>query len=227
MEQLREAAASVKCLIFDLDGTIADTIGTIRDAVNLCMEHRGYPTHSYEEVRLGIGSGSRELIRKMLPAEVATEEHIDTVHEEYLACYEQTYINCKECYAGMAESICKLNERGYTVAVLSNKVDKYVKAMLPNLLPEGMVAMAMGQTELPTKPNPTVPLWMAETLGFMPAECAMIGDSEVDIRTARNAGFLAVGCSWGYRERQLLEDAGAHVILDHPYELTELFLENR
>ena len=142
---------------------------------------------------------------------------------DYNDFYGQTYAHCDQCYGGIVESLVTLKKRGYTLAVLSNKQDVYVKALVKSLLPEGLISMAAGQTELPKKPDPTVPLMMAEKLGFMPEETAFIGDSEVDIATARNAHMMAVGCTWGYRERDQLLNSKPDYLLDETTALTDLF----
>lgn len=214
----------VRLLIFDLDGTLADTIESIREGVNLAMKKYGFPERSYEEVREAIGNGARNLIRRSIPADRAEDrELVDRVFADYHAFYGQTYSHCDRCYDGIVEALCELKKRGYTVAVLSNKQDEYVRALVKMLIPDGVVSVAMGQTELPRKPDPTVPLLIAQGLGFAPAETAFIGDSEVDVQTGLNAGMVTVGCSWGYRDRTLLVDGGAHAVLDAPCELLELF----
>ncbi len=214
----------VGLLILDLDGTLADTIESIREGVNLAMERYGYPTRSYEQVRLAIGNGAGELIRLSMPEEAARDpRQVSRVLADYHEIYGTTYSHCSTCYAGMKEALLTLRERGYTLAVLSNKQDAYVKALVSRLLPPGLIAYAEGQTERPKKPDPTVPLWMAAHLGFSPAETAFVGDSEVDVATARNAGMMAVGCAWGYRGTEVLREAGAHVILDAPAELCDCF----
>ena len=225
MTKERKALEGIKLIILDLDGTIADSIESIRDGVNLAMEKHGFPQRTYEDIRRAIGNGARELIRLSMPAEAAEDaELVDKVFADYHAFYGETYIRCTTCYDGIVSAVLTLRERGYTLAVLSNKQDIYVKALVKQLLPKGSVAMAVGQTDLPRKPDPTVPRMIAESLGFSPIETAMVGDSEVDIMTALNAEMLAVGCSWGYRDRAILAEAGAQVILDEPRELTEFFL---
>ena len=215
---------AIRLLIFDLDGTLADTIGTIRDGVNMAMEKHGFPKKSYEETRLNIGTGAKNLIRLSMPEGAANDtELFERVYADYETFYEMTCKNCTECYGGMLEALLELKKRGYTIAVLSNKQDKFVKAMVDVLLPRGVASVVMGQTELPRKPDPTVPLMIAEELGFNPEQTAFIGDSDVDIKTGHNSGMLSVGCSWGYRGRTVLEKAGADVIIDEPSELTALF----
>lgn len=214
----------IRLLIFDLDGTLADTIDSIREGVNLAMRKYHFPERSYEEVRLAIGNGSRELIRLSMPADAAADGAlVDRVLSDYNVFYGETYSHCRSCYDGMLESLLCLKERGYTLAVLSNKQDVYVKALVRELLPEGLISLAAGQTDLPKKPDPTVPWMMAERLGFSSAQTAFIGDSEVDVATARNACMMAVGCSWGYRDRAILSDSGADCLLDEPRELMDLF----
>ncbi len=211
-----------KLLIFDLDGTIADTIYSIRDGVNLAMDKHGLPRRTYEDIRAAIGNGARLLIKRSIPLELQDDEEFCTrVFDDYDKFYEQTYANVDGCYEGMSEAMHTLFERGYKLAVLSNKQDAYTKKIVGLLFEDGIIEFVLGQTALPTKPDPTVPLMIAEQFGVAPAECAFIGDSEVDVRTAKNSGMMAVGCSWGYRSREMLEEAD--VIIDAPTELTEIF----
>lgn len=212
-------------LIFDLDGTLADTIESIRAAVNMTFAAHGMPQRSYEEIRLAIGNGARELIRRSVPGAVAQDPALtEEIFQEYDRNYGLTYDRVEHCYDGISESLATLHERGYTLAVLSNKQDLYVRRLVEKLFPAGLIAYAAGQTDLPRKPDPTVPKMIAAKLGFACSQAAFIGDSDVDVRTAQNAGMLSVGCEWGYRGRQVLEEAGAQKILRTPWELTGVFL---
>lgn len=220
----KERIEGVRLLILDLDGTLADTIGSIREAVNETMKEFSFGAKSYGEVRAAIGNGAHALIDRCIPSDVElTAERRETMYRSYDEAYGRTFSHCHDCYEGMVEALSVLKERGYTLAVLSNKQDAYVKALTEQLLPKGMVSMAIGQTDRPRKPDPTVPLDMASSLGFTAEEAAFVGDSEVDIQTAKRAGMLPVGCLWGYRDEELLQKEGAAVILKHPTELTELF----
>ena len=220
-----ETLTRVRLLILDLDGTIADTIESIREAVNLALQQFSLPERSYEDIRAAIGNGARMLMRRSASSDHALSEK---EHEELYQCYHrlygETYAHCDTCYDGMVEALEILKSRGYTLAVLSNKQDVYVRALVEQLLPSGLISIAMGQTERPKKPDPTVPLEIAAALGFSPEETAFVGDSEVDIQTAIRGGMLPVGCSWGYRDASLLKLEGAAVLLDSPTELAELFL---
>ncbi|MBQ9085556.1 MAG: HAD family hydrolase [Clostridia bacterium] len=214
----------IRLLILDLDGTIADTVESIREAVNRALKQYGLPERSYEEIRNALGNGASELVRRSLPTNcILDEKQKEEMYQCYHRIYGETYSHCQGCYEGIPEGLRILKERGYTLAVLSNKQDVYVKALIDQLLPKGTMAMTVGQTEQPKKPDPTVPLVMARELGFSPEETAFVGDSEVDIQTAINAGMLAVGCAWGYRCRTLLVKEGAAVLLEDTEELTKLF----
>ena len=213
-----------KLLMLDLDGTIADTIWSIRDAVNLTLSHHGYPERSYEEIRCAIGNGARNLIRRSLPENVASDDAtVARILAEYDVLYQQTYDHIDGCYEGMSDALHTLHDMGYTLAVLSNKQDAYVKKIVAHLFPDGIIAHAQGQTDLPIKPDPTVPLKIARALGISLEDAAFIGDSDVDIVTGKNAGMVTVGCAWGYRGRENLVAAGADYVIDHARELLNLF----
>lgn len=214
----------IKALIYDLDGTLADTLPSLCQAINMTMDHYGAPLRTCEDVRLAIGNGARMLVKRLLPDALA--KHEDKVTEAllyYNARYAETY-TAADCYDGIQDAVTALCHRGYTSAVLSNKPDKYTVALCRILFPENTFALTRGQQEgVPTKPDPTAPLSIAARLGVRPEECAFIGDSEVDIRTAKNAGMMSVGCAWGYRSADDLRAEGADAVIDTPDQLLTLF----
>ena len=213
---------STKLLIFDLDGTLADTLITIRDSVNMALEKHQLPLRTYDEVMWAIGNGARELMRRSVPTELSTDQDfIDRIYEDYTEAYNKTFANINGCYPFVSEVLHTLKERGYTLAVLSNKPDFYTKRIVETLFSDGTVSFAAGQTSLPRKPDPTVPLMIAERFGVSPQECAFIGDSDVDVMTAKNSGMTAVACSWGYRPKEALQDAD--YIIDDARELLSIF----
>ena len=213
---------STKLLIFDLDGTLADTLITIRDSVNMALEKHQLPLRTYDEVMWAIGNGARELMRRSVPAELSTDQDfIDRIYEDYTEAYNKTFANVDGCYPFVSEVLHTLKDRGYTLAVLSNKPDFYTRIIVEALFPDGIISFAAGQTSLPRKPDPTVPLMIAERFGVSPQECAFIGDSDVDVMTAKNSGMTAVACSWGYRPKEALQDAD--YIIDDARELLSIF----
>jgi phosphoglycolate phosphatase len=217
-------ARPIRAIIFDLDGTLADTIGAIRDGINRTMRAYSYPQRTYDDVRRAIGNGARLLVQRCMPEPDASNgQQLSRVLATYDMAYADTYLNTRECYEGMVETVKELHRRGYRLAVLSNKQDTYTTGLVDQLFPDGEFEVVMGQTDLPTKPNPTVPHLIAHQLCVAPDECAMIGDSDVDIVTARNAGMKGVGCAWGYRGRNMLLAAGAPCVVNTPAELLDLF----
>ena len=214
---------TVRAAIFDLDGTLADTIGAIQDGINEAMRELGYPEKSYDEVKRAIGNGARLLVRRCMPSEAAEdEERFAAAFAAYERAYDVTYLHTRECYAGVVELVKELHARGILLAVLSNKQDVFTKGLVAQLFPNGEFSIVWGQSALPTKPDPTAPLLLCERLGVVPEDCLFIGDSDVDMLTARNAGMIGVGCSWGYRDRASLERAGAARVIDRPEELLSL-----
>ena len=213
----------IKAIIFDLDGTVADTISSIREGVNLTMEQFGYPTHTDADIRRFINHGARELIRQALPAEVSVDPaRVDEVLQVYHGMYDKTYTHTNLCYEGMADAMAEL-AKTHKLAILSNKQDRMVKGLAAQLLPAGTVRVAQGQVEgVPTKPDPTAVWQICRALGVEPSECAFVGDSDVDMHTAINAGCLPVGVTWGYRGQDVLIRAGAELLVHTPGELADV-----
>ena len=152
-------------------------------------------------------------------------ERFDEIFEYFNGCYKITHDRIDGCYDGLYEVLETLYDKGFCLAVLSNKPDHLVGGIMKKLFPEGMFPIAMGQTELPKKPDPTVPLMIAERLGYSPSDTYFIGDSEVDVLTAKNSGMGSVAVSWGFRAREVLEDAAPDVIIDTPEHLLRFFVE--
>ena len=178
----------IKALIFDLDGTLADTIPAITEAVNMTLEELGFPIHTQDEIRNYIGRGPRHLISEALPKEVRFDEGIvNKALSMYDKAYAKTYMNTNYLYDGMEEAIITLSKY-YKIAVLSNKQDEYVKNLIKQLLPEGICEIARGTIAgKPAKPDKSAALEIIDALGVSNYECMLIGDSDIDIQTAKNA----------------------------------------
>lgn len=217
----------MQAAIFDLDGTLADTLGAIRQSINQTMRAYGYPEHTTEEIRSYIGNGAKNLVLRSMPPDAAGDaERLERVFLTYQENYDRNHLTTDHCYDGITDTIAALHAAGTRLAVLSNKQDSHVQGLIQKLFPGGEFCLAMGQTDLPKKPDPTVPWMMAERMGVKPEQCAIVGDSEVDIRTAKRAGMRAIGVSWGYRDRQVLVDEGADDVVDSPAELLSLLLSD-
>lgn len=213
----------MKAILFDFDGTIANTIPAIREGVNNTMLRYGYPTHTDAEVLSFINYGPRELIRQAIPESERNAEQIDRVLADYDAEYGKVYDHTREAYAGMAELLDRLHRAGYRIGVLSNKQDEFVKKLSEQvLIPhsyDGARGVLPGE---PTKPDPFMPTELARTLGVALSDCVMVGDSDVDIATAKNAGMTHIGVSWGYRNEDFLRAHGATHVAHTPEEIETL-----
>ncbi len=211
-----------KLLIFDLDGTIADTLFTIRDALNICLSEFGLPTRSYEQVRGDVGNGTRVLLERSVSEELMCDgERFERIFARFGECYAETHDKIDACYEGLYDVIISFYEQGVKLAVLSNKPDAFVKGIIKKLFPEGVFFAAIGQTDMPKKPDPTVPLMLCTQAGVEPCDTFFVGDSEVDIATAENAGFCSVAVSWGFRDSEVLRRCEPQILAHTPQQLYE------
>ena len=204
----------IKAVIFDLDGTLADTLDSITHGINLTMEALGYPLNTKKDVHAHINHGGRNLVKLSLPTEAQSDEaRIDEAYALYNEMYAKVYLEVERIYDGIPQMIEKLHRKGIKLSVLSNKQDPFVVGICNKLLPKEFFTEFRGQrVGAPTKPDPTVPLEICSLMGVEPSECALVGDSDVDMRTAKNAGFTAIGVSWGYRPPEILAANGADAI---------------
>ncbi len=217
----------IKAVIFDLDGTIADTIDAIKHGINLTMSALSYPLSTREDILRSINGGARRLVRLSLPDEIGKDEKkVDEALALYNEMYEKTYMETNVTYDGIGALTEVLHDAGIKLSVLSNKQDSFVKRLCPALLNGEYFTEFRGQKEgAPTKPDPTVPLEICTLMGAKPCECAFVGDSDIDMLTAKNAGFYAIGVSWGYRSKELLVKSGADIIADSPEDIKNIILK--
>ena len=195
-------------VLFDLDGTLLNTLGDLADAINYTMRKLGYPEKTDAEVLAAIGSGLRRAIEIVLPEEADASEvdpALGILREQYAKCY----MNRTHPYPGIMELLRELRADGYKIAVISNKTDAFTVGLI-NKHFKGLVDAAMGeQPGIPLKPDPEAVRTIISQVGGVPEKTVYIGDSDVDIATARNAGIPCVLVSWGFRSRELLLGAGA------------------
>lgn len=203
-------------VLFDLDGTLLDTLGDLRLGVNVVLERHGYPTRTLEEIRCFVGNGARQLMRLALPEGTAAEE-LEAILKEYLDWYAVNFCVKAAPYAGVKAVVEELAQKGVKVAIVSNKPDATTKK-LGEMFFHGLPAFGQ-RDDTPKKPAPEM-VWKAmETLGVTAEEAVYVGDSEVDVATARNAGLPLVAVSWGFRTVAELTAAGAQTIVHTAEEL--------
>ena len=210
-------------LIFDLDGTLVDSLHGIAASLNLALAASGLPTHPPEVVRGFIGNGARVLIRRAAPVD-ADQSLLDTLEQAFKVDYDLTWPTGTFAYDGIVDLLEILQSRGYPLAVLSNKPHPFTVAMVSRMFPNIRFASVLGQRAgIPHKPDPAGALEISVVLEMLPRDCAVIGDSTMDIETARNAGMRAVAVTWGFHDRERLIGAGADVMADTPAALSAMF----
>ncbi len=211
-------------VIFDLDGTLLDTLDDLADSANEALASVGLPTHPVEAFKEFIGDGVHVLVQRILPAERRDDEMVARVLLLYRAAYGRRWKVKTRPYPGIEALLETLAARGIPQAVLSNKPQAFTELCIYEILKGYDLDPVLGQREaVPRKPHPAGALEIATAWGLLPAEVVFVGDTTVDIQTATAAGMLAVGVAWGFRPEAELLAAGAHFIADSPAAITALF----
>ncbi len=209
--------------IFDMDGTILDTLTDIADSLNVILCRHGFATHELCAVRLFVGNGVHKLIERALPADVDAAT-LERVYDDFVVYYKAHCAEKTAPYAGIPEMLADLRAAGIKTAVYSNKIDAAVKSLTDKYF-AGLFDFALGQRDgVPTKPAPDGVYDVLTALDVPAARAVYVGDSEVDVKTALNAGTDGVFVSYGFREKQTLVDAGGVKIADTVEELKTFLL---
>lgn len=209
----------VRAVVFDLDGTLLDTLTDIVTAANAVLSEAGLPTHSEADFRMMIGEGVRRLFEQAVPADRREPSFLEDCVVRFGQMYSRSWDVTTRPYEGIPELLAELARRGLPLAILSNKPHAFTNHCIQRYFPETDFAVIFGQrTGVPPKPDPTGALQLAELLNVAPGDCAYLGDSWIDMHTAVAAGMIPLGVSWGFRSVKELRDAGAKVILDRPEE---------
>jgi phosphoglycolate phosphatase len=212
-----------KLAIFDLDGTVLNTIGGLTHAVNAALAMNGLPERSRDEVQAMVGNGTRKLIERAL-GEDADPELISTVYSDYQKYYAENCSYDTYPYDGIKQMLIKLNEAGIKCAVVTNKPDIPAKKLIQENF-GSIIAETHGNVpEVPVKPDPTFVYETMKNLGVNPSEAVYIGDSDVDIRTGKNAGIDYISVDWGFRTREFLVENGARIIFSDPFEVADYLI---
>ncbi len=209
--------------IFDLDGTVLNTLDDLADALNHTLRAFSYPEKTVSEVRSLVGRGLRNLVKDASGS--VDENEIDALHAEMVSFYSAHSAEKTAPYPGIPELLRELRERGMVTAVLSNKKDEVTASLCGRYFP-GMFDLSQGEKSgIPIKPDPQSTHSVMEALGFSGQDTVYIGDSEVDILTAENAGVSCISVTWGFRDRDVLESAGASAVAEDPEELKRMLLD--
>lgn len=214
----------VKAVIFDLDGTLLDTLEDLANAVNAALRHAEMPVHSIDDVRMFVGNGVKKLMERAIPE----GEHNPEFDSTYQYFREYYAAHCKEntkLYTGIWELLGDLKKRGIKIAIVSNKMEPAVK-ILNNDYFSGMMDAALGESEaVPKKPAPDMVLKAMEELGVTKDEAVYVGDSDVDIKTAENCSLPCISVTWGFRDTEFLLEHGATHLVNTPAEILKLVSE--
>jgi phosphoglycolate phosphatase len=208
-------------VIFDLDGTLLNTLEDLTDSVNYALSKYGLPCRTAEEVRSFVGNGVGNLIRLSVHDGIDSP-HFESCLSDFRSHYSENLQNKTGAYEGIMELLEQLSREGYRLAIVSNKYDKAVKSLSRTYFGE-YIKVAIGESEgVERKPAPDTVLKALEELGAAAEKAVYVGDSEVDAQTARNSGMVFVGVTWGFRDREVLEQEGAARIIDRPMELLDI-----
>lgn len=212
---------SYSACIFDLDGTLLDTLPDLVRLTNMVLEQRGWPVRTREEILSYVGDGGRVLLQRAAPAHTP-EPQIEAAFALWQELYPTYGHALTKPYEGMPETLAQLKAQGAKLGVLSNKFDAAVKEVIAHHFP-GMFDLARGEcAEIPRKPDPRGLQHMMEQLGVQPDQVAYVGDSGTDMSVATAAGAFPVGVTWGYRPVEELRSAGAQLIATAPGDLLNL-----
>ena len=212
-----------RVVIFDLDGTLLNTIGDLAAACNHMLALRNLDLHTIEEYTKMVGNGVLNLVTRALPEELRTPEYIEAARQDFLDYYV-AHIDCyTHPYDGIREVLLTLQNEGWTMAVASNKFDAGTRALVDSLFSDIDFKVVYGNREgFPLKPDKALLDLIMKECDAARESTFMVGDSGIDMQTAKSAGVCAIGCSWGFRPREDLEVNGADHIVDKPIEILNI-----
>ena len=209
-----------KAVIFDLDGTLLNTLDDLADSTNYALSKFGYPTRTIEEVRQFVGNGVAKLIERAIP-EGENNSNFEKCLSIFKENYAQNMYNKTAPYNGIIEMLSNLKSKGIKIAVVSNKFDLAVKELCKKYF-EGFIDFAAGENEaqgIKKKPAPDTVISVLNEFNFAPEDAVYVGDSDVDIMTAKNSKMSCISVTWGFRDEKFLLENGATILINAPSEI--------
>lgn len=217
---MQGATSRKKLVIFDLDGTLINSVADLGQATNHALQLHGFPMHDLSKYNYFVGNGVTKLIERALPEQFRDEATIEKVKSDFLDYYMRHKTDLTRPYDGIPRLLHALQEKGVKIAVASNKFIAGTQALVKGFFPDIDFCAVLGQREgVPIKPDPYIANEAMQLAGVGRGDCLYVGDTATDMQTASNAGLESVGVSWGFRPVSELKDAGAAHIIDKPAEL--------
>jgi len=218
----------IQGVIFDLDGTLLDTLDDLADAANASLAHLGFPGHATDAYRYFVGDGLSTLIERILPEGNRSQPEIASCMDIFVQLYGRSWDIKSRPYAGIMEMLQQLQQAGVRMSILSNKPHAFTQLCVQRYFATDTFAFVHGQREgVPRKPDPTGAMEIAALMNLPPHRLLYVGDTATDMHTGNDAGMYTLGVLWGFRERQELEDNGAKTIISHPSEIIRYVHCNR
>ena len=215
---------AIKGVIFDLDGTLLNSLADLIDACNTMLNHYGLESVSYDLGKTYIGNGVRKLVMRALPEKMAEDEKfVDEAEAYFKAEYKTRFTNKTKPYDGILDLLNELQKKGIPMGICTNKPQEAALVIVDTILDKKIFVDVVGQqADKPRKPDPTLTLGVAEQMGLAPENLIYVGDSVVDYENSQNAGMLPVMCTWGFSEPEKLRALEGCVCVDHPLEILNL-----
>ncbi len=214
----------IKAVIFDLDGTLVDSVADLCNSCNFALGKYGFPQHELYKYNYFVGNGMTTLIERVIPKEALNKETFQKVYDTFIEHYSSNYLVNTAPFEGIKESLKTLKENGIKLAVLSNKKDEFTKKIAKELFGDLFDVVSGKKEGYPLKPNPDSTIMVLNSLGVTAKECAFLGDSGVDMITAVNSGCVPVGVLWGLRTEEELKNSGAKYLIHNPTEIAPFIL---
>lgn len=213
----------IKAVLFDLDGTLVNSLSDLAASTNFALTKFGFPTHETDKFRFFVGDGMAKLIERALPEDKRDKSTVSHTLEVFMAHYREHFVDKTLPYDGIVSLIDDL--KNYKLAVISNKAQEMATVVTEKLLGNKFEIICGKREEYPPKPDPTLTLKIISELSVKPDECVFIGDSGMDMAVAKNSGCVAIGVIWGFRSEEELLLNGADYIAKKPAEILEIIKE--